>query len=45
MGVLRVRAGATRKVDEGTPETRMKNEGLRHQAQGLSLGHQQQTAS
>ena len=45
MGVFGVHVGATQKVDGSTPETRIENEGLSHHAQGLSLGHQQQTAS
>ena len=45
MGVLGVRANTAGKVDESIPETRMGSEGLSHQAQGLSLEHQQQTAS
>lgn len=45
MEILGICAGAAKAMDEGTPITRMGVKGLSHQAQGLSLGHQQQTAS
>ena len=45
MGVFRVCAGTARVVDESTLETRIGSKDLSHQAQDLSLEHQQQTAS
>lgn len=45
MGVLRLYTDITRAIDKSKPETQIGIKGLIHQAQGLSLGHQEQMAS